>query len=434
MISSALRTLMRTVDVLVTATFSPTAVVAVGLATLYTRVPLRIGIGLGGAAIALASQDTGAEATASRNEAVSSALLVALIAGVPIALVGVFFGAPLVRVFGATGDVVTLGAVYLGVVLATAPARHVSIVTARALQGTGDTRTPMYVNGIADATNVTGSLVFGLGLFGAPRLGVLGVGSATAVSNVLSALALLAAVRSSRTDLSLVRPSDPVVARHLLVVAGPKVAEGLSSVVAQFPFNVLLLGFGTPVNAGYQIGQRVYQQVAAPLFRGYRTAVSVLVGQALGAGDPDEARHHGWATLGLGVLTVGGVGVALAVLAPDAVGLLASGSPAAVPYAVGFTRVYGLIAVLFVSHVVFSGVLSGAGETRVPLFARATGVFCVLVGGTYVLGVLAGWGPLGAYVAIAGQYAWMTLVEFTGFTRAPWAERAADMLAERTAS
>ena len=53
------RTLMRTVDVFVTGLFSPAAVAAVGLADLYARFPLRIGLGLGGGAISLSSQDTG---------------------------------------------------------------------------------------------------------------------------------------------------------------------------------------------------------------------------------------------------------------------------------------------------------------------------------------------------------------------------------------
>jgi len=431
MASQTLRTLMRTVDVLVTATFSPAAVVAVGLADLYGRVPLRIGMGFGGAAIALASQDTGADADANRAEAVSSAILMGLLAGVPIALCGILFGPSLIRLFGATGDTVTLGATYLDVVLATAPARHVSLVASRALQGTGDTRTPMYVTGFANVTNIAGSLVLGLGLFGVASYGVLGVGAATAASNVLSAALLVVAIGAFADDLELVRPHDLLIARQLLTVAAPKIAEGAATTLAEFPFNALLLGFGTPVNAGFQIGRRVYQQVTGPLSRGYRTAVGVLVGQALGDGDSAEARYRGWATAGLAALTVGGVGLVLVALAPDAVTVLAAGSPDALPYATEFARVYGLTAVFVALFVVLSGALGGASETRIPLFARATGVFGGLVGLTYVLGVVLGWGPLGAYVAVAVQYVWMAAVAVLGFRYSDWATRAADMMAER---
>nr|WP_255494081.1 MATE family efflux transporter [Halarchaeum sp. CBA1220] len=431
MASQTLRTLMRTVDVLVTATFSPAAVVAVGLADLYGRIPLRIGLGFGSAAIALASQDTGADADANRAEAVSSALVMGLLAGVPIALCGVSFGGPLIRLFGASGATVALGATYLAVVLATAPARHVSLVASRALQGTGDTRTPMYVTGVTNLTNITGSLVLGLGLLGVASYGVLGVAAATAASNVLSAALLVATIHSRKDDLALVRPRDLVVARQLLAVAAPKIAEGFATTLAEFPFNALLLGFGTPVNAGFQIGRRVYQQVTGPLSRGYRTAVGVLVGHALGDGDPGEARYRGWATTGLAVATVGTIGLALVALAPDAVRLLAGGSPDALPYATSFARVYGYTAAFVAAFTVLSGALGGASETRIPLFARTTGVFGGLVGGTYALGVVLGWGPLGAYVAVGGQYVWMAAVAFVSFACSDWARRATDMMAER---
>ncbi|MFB6177611.1 MAG: MATE family efflux transporter, partial [Halobaculum sp.] len=48
MTEQVFRTAMRTTDIIVTAQFSPAAVVAIGLADLYARLPLRIGLGLGG--------------------------------------------------------------------------------------------------------------------------------------------------------------------------------------------------------------------------------------------------------------------------------------------------------------------------------------------------------------------------------------------------
>jgi Na+-driven multidrug efflux pump len=76
MAEHVLRTLMRTTDIVVTGLFSPAAVAAIGLADLYARLPLRIGLGLGSGVIALSSQDTGSGATANRDEAITQALLV----------------------------------------------------------------------------------------------------------------------------------------------------------------------------------------------------------------------------------------------------------------------------------------------------------------------------------------------------------------------
>lgn len=421
---------MRTTDVLVTAQFSPAAVVAVGLADLYARFPLRIGLGLGGGAIALSSQDTGADAVANRDEAVTQAILMGALAGIPFVLVGVFLGQPAIGLLGADADTVRLGGTYLAIVFATAPARHVALIAARSLQGTGDTLTPMYVNVLSNALNVAGSLVLGLGLFGAPRLDVVGVGLATAGGNVLTATLLLAALWTDWSDASLVRPRDPVIARQLVRVSTPRVLEGFAGTLAEFPFNAILLGFGTPVNAGFQIGRRIYQQVTGPLSRGYNVASSVLVGQALGDGDAGRARFEGYAVTGLGLATVGLIGLGLVVAAPRLVAIFAE-DPATVPHAIAFTRAYGFTAATLVAFTVLSGALQGGSETRVPFVARVTGVFGVLLGGTYVWGVVFDAGALAAYVAVGAQWVWMALLVLAGFRYTDWAGRAAGMMAER---
>jgi len=436
MAEQTFRTAMRTTDVLVTALFSPAAVVAIGLADLYARFPLRIGLGLGGGAIALSSQDTGADATDTRDEAVTQAILVGALAGIPFVLFGLFFGEHAIDVFGrlvgerTSTEVVGLGSAYLAIVFATAPARHVALVAARALQGTGDTRTPMYVNVAANSVNIAGSIGLGLGLFGLPRLEVVGVGLATAGANVFTAGLLCLAIRGPWTEASFARPRDLTIASQLLRVSAPRVLEGFGSEIAEFPFNALLLGFGESVNAGFQIGRRVYQQVTGPLSRGYNVAASVLVGQSLGAGDPDEARFNGWAVAGLGVLTVGSSGLGLVALAPQLVPLFTDDA-STIAYAVDFARVYGLAGTVLVCFSALSGALQGASETRIPLVARISGMFGLFLGASWLFGRTAGFGPQGAYVGVFLAYAWMALVVVVGFRYSGWADRAAEMMAER---
>ena len=436
MAEQTFRTAMRTTDILVTALFSPAAVVAIGLADLYARFPLRIGLGLGGGAIALSSQDTGAGAAENRDEAVTQAILLGALAGVPFVLFGFLFGELAIGVFGrlvgerTSPAVVDLGSTYLAIVFATAPARHVALVGARALQGTGDTRTPMYVNIAANSVNIAGSIVLGLGLFGLPRLEVLGVGLATAGANVLTAGLLCVAIWGSWTDAEFARPRDLTIAKQLLVVSAPRVLEGFGSEIAEFPFNALLLGFGETVNAGFQIGRRVYQQVTGPLSRGYNVAASVLVGQSLGEGDPEAARFDGWAVAALGVLTVGTIGLVLVVAAPWIVPIFTD-DPATVAYAVDFARVYGVAAAGLACFSALSGSLQGASETRIPLVARVSAMFGLFLGLSWLLGRTAGFGPAGAYVGVFAAYGWMALVVAAGFRYSDWATRAADMMDAR---
>jgi len=436
MVEQVTRTLMRTTDIFVTALFSPLAVAAIGLADLYARLPLRIGLGLGAGAIALSSQDTGSGATTNRDEAVTQALVIGALAGVPFALAGVLFGEQAISVLGLWADrdemaeVADLGGTYLALVFLTAPARHVALVGARALQGTGDTYTPMYVNVASNGLNILLSLVLGLGLLGVPRLEIVGVGIATAVGNVFTAVAFLVAIATDWTEAEFVFPRRLVIARQLLVVSAPKISEGLVATLIEFPFNALLLVFGAEVNAGYQIGRRVYQQVTSPLSRGLNVGASIVVGQSLGEGDPGAARFDGWATAALGLVTVGTLGVVLAVFADPLAGLFTD-DPETLPVAAAFAFTYGVTAPFTVLYVSLSGALQGGSDTTTPFLARTLGLLVFYLGFSAVTSVLLGWGVFGIYVGIFLYYVSAFLVVAAGFRYGDWAARATEMMAER---
>ncbi|WP_121821663.1 MATE family efflux transporter [Halostella salina] len=430
MVEQFLRTLMRTTDVVVTGLFSPAAIAAVGLADLYARLPLRIGLGLGSGVIALSSQDTGSGADANRDEAVTQAVLLGALAGLPFAAFGLLLGDWAIDVLGAGSEVVSMGGVYLAIILATSPARHVALVAARSIQGTGDTRTPMYVNGFSNALNVAGTLVLGLGLGPAPQLQIVGVGLATAFGNVFTAGVLLLAMWRPWTLANLVRPRDWTITRQLLAISLPRILEGVATFVMDFPFNSILLVFGTEVNAAYQIGRRAFQQVTAPLSRGYRTGTGIVVGQSLGEGDAGAARYGGWAAALLGLVTVGTLGGVLFVGAEPLVAVF-TGDAETARYAVGFTRAYAVAAPFTVVYVVLAGALTSGSDTRTPFVARITGMFVGMIGISYVVGIRLDYGVVAAYAGIVVYFVWATILVAAGFHRGGWVGKTEAMMAER---
>ena len=430
MVEQVFRTLMRTTDIVVTGLFSPAAVAAIGLADLYARFPLRIGLSLGAAAIAISSQDTGSGAVKTRDEAITQAILMGAIAGLPFVVFGLVLGNWAIDILGAESAVVALGGVYLAIIFATSPARHVSLIAARALQGTGDTRTPMYVNIVSNGLNIVGSVVLGLGVGPFPELSIVGVGLATAFGNVFTAVVLVGAIASSWTAAGFVRPRDRTIAKQLLVISAPKLGEGVVETLVDFPFNALLLVFGTEVNAAYQIGRRMYQQVTGPLARGYNVAASIVVGQALGGGDPGDARFNGWATAALGLVTVGTIGIAL-VFGAERFVVLFTRDPETIAYATRFAQAYGLAAPALVLFTVISGSLQGASDTRTPFVARTTGLLGFYLGFSYLASVHYGFGVPGLYAGIVLCYVWSFALVTWGFARGNWAERATKMMTAR---
>ena len=436
MAEQVLRTLMRTTDLVVAGFFSPAAVAAVGLADIYARFPLRFGIGLGDGAIALSSQDTGADATANRDQAVSQALLLGLLGGIPFILFGLALNEWAIAILGglaeagAMAEVVDYGSTYLLIIMLSAPAVHVNFIAARAIQGTGDTRTPMYVNAAVNALNIclTVGLAFGVGPL--PELSIIGIAAATAIADTLGATVFLLVIASPLSELGYVRPRGMVIARQLVLISWPRIAEGLSEMIAEFPFNAILLAFGTEVNAAYHIGRRMYQQVASPLGRGYGVAANVLVGQSLGEGDPGRAYYYGWAATGLSVLTVGGLCALLFAFAEEFV-LIFTRDPVTVGYATAFARAYAISAVFIAAYIVLAGSLRGGSETVTPFVARMIGTFVFLLGFTYVVGIGLGYGVYAAYVAVVLDFAFRVVFIGTIFYRRRWVERGTSMMFER---
>ncbi|MGQ4555124.1 MATE family efflux transporter [Halobellus sp. GM3] len=429
-VQQTLNTLMRTVDILITGFFSPAAVAAIGLADLYSRVPLRIGMGLGSGAIALSSQETGRGSDVSRDRAITQALLVGALCGVPLVAVGLLFSQFMIGVLGAESEVVRLGSQYLAIIFAAAPMRIVGFVGARSLQGTGDTFTPMVVNGSATTINILLSVGLGLGVAGLPRLGIVGVGIATAVGRTVEALLFVGAILSDRTSVSLARPRGLTITRQLFAVSVPDIAGGLSSELANFPFNSLVLLFGTEANAAYHIANRIYQQFTAPLFRAFRTVASILVGQELGAGRPDEARYVAGAVCALSLSVLGAAG-ALLFVGAEPLAVLFTRDAATVAHAVGFNRAFAVSMVFIGVYFPLSGALKGGGDTRTPFYAGLVGSYVFLLGASYLFAITLGFGLTGVFAGIVLSYVSRAVIVGSGVLWGGWTDLAARMIAER---
>ena len=204
---------MRTTDVVVAGLISPAAVAAVGVGDSFSRIVNRVGAGLGDATIALSSQDTGADAYENRDEAIAQALGLGVLAGVPFVAFGLLFSYSAVALLGAERDVVRLGGQYLALIMAAAPAVHVARIGVKALQGTGDTRTPMYVRGSTNLLNIVGTVVLAFGVGPFPDLSVVGIGLATVLGEAVSALAIVGVLYRPASDLRPVRPTDLKIGR-----------------------------------------------------------------------------------------------------------------------------------------------------------------------------------------------------------------------------
>jgi putative MATE family efflux protein len=421
---------MRTTDLIVTGIFGPAAIAALGLANLYTRVALFIGIGIGTGALSLSSQDTGSSADTNRNKAISQALFLGFLIGIPLAVFAVVFARPALSIFGAPNNVIALGIPYLSIVLGTAPARHITLIGEKALQGTGDTKTPMYIRGGSNVVNIAGTVGLGLGLGPLPRLEIIGVALSTGGANVLAGLAVLGVMLSSRFEVNLVRPDDFIIMKQIIKIGVPRSVQGLARTAASFPLSTILVGFGVEIYAGYQVGRRVAQQLTGPLARSLNVVSSIQIGQALGAQKMEQVRFNTAALAVLGLLTTALLtagmfhwsGILASFFGDDQATRLASSV---------FIQAFAVAAVLRTLSRIYAGALQGGGETTKPFFAELFGGTGLLLGITYIGGVILGYGVEAAYVGIVLSGVGRLLLVFIWYRDSDWIQAAIDRMETR---
>ncbi|MFB6303380.1 MAG: MATE family efflux transporter [Haloferacaceae archaeon] len=377
MVTGGLRTVQRVIDFLMVGrAVGSDGVAALELGFQYYFVPFGLSLALTSGTISVVSRAIGADDRETANLAVKVSLWLALLLALPITAATWVGADAMLDLLTDDARTVRLGAAYLRVVMLSVTARFWSMIAARALAGAGDTRTPMYVRLVSVPANVGLNALLIYGLYGFPRLGVVGAAAGTAAANGLAAAAFLALLLSGRWSVRL-RVGGPQwdgrVARELVRVGLPLAGTRLSRTFGRFPFLFVLGVLGTDVVAAYAIGRRVMLLAMMPAW-GYATAASTLVGQHVGAGDPDRADEYGWQTLRVALATQLLVGAGLVAVARPVAAAFGADDPT---LTVTFIRAFGLGVAAFSVARTLRGALRGAGDTRWPLYGSLVGTYLV---------------------------------------------------------
>jgi len=392
MITGGMRTLLRTADFfMVSLALGEAAVAALELGFQYYFVPFGLALAVSSGTISVVSRFKGAEEHARADLAIKQSLWIALGISLPITAATWIYAEPLIDVLTNDPKAIELGAVYLRIVMLSVAFRFWSMIASRALAGSGDTRTPMYVRLVTLPTNVTlnAVLIFGLGPF--PTLGIAGAAWGTALSNVLAALIFFGLLLSGRFSVRFRfggRQFAPSIVTEIVRVGLPLAGTRLSRTFGRFPFLFFLGILGTPVLAAYAIGRRIMLLALMPAW-GYSTASSTLVGQSIGAGEDEKATDYGWQTLRLALATQLLIAAGIILLARP---IVLAFDTEYVGLTVEFVRIFGLGVAGFSISRTMRGALRGAGDMRWPLYGGLVGTYLVRL-------------PLGAIAVPAGAAA-----------------------------
>jgi putative MATE family efflux protein len=254
-----------------------------------------------------------------RDRAATLALHAAMIG----ACAGLFFTATMLglgRVFytllGGRGDVLEEAMQYSHVLFSGAISIWLVNTLASVVRGTGDMRIPsVTLIGTAVVQIAVGGAL-GLGLFGLPKFGMAGVAAGQLTAFTLGAIFLAWYLLSGNSRLTLNFKGFKFqrdMFFDILKVGAVACLSPLQTVLTVLIFTKILAGYGTATLAGYGMGSRL-EFLLTPISFAFGVASVPMVGMAMGAGLVTRARHVAWTAGAAAGITVGGIGLIVAVM------------------------------------------------------------------------------------------------------------------------
>ena len=288
-------------------------------------------------------------------------------------------------------------------------------------RGAGDAAIAMRSLWLANGINILlgPCLIFGVGPF--PRLGVTGAALATNIGRGTGVLYQL--YRLLRRDARVVVDRGhleirPAVMRTLLKLSGSGTLQVFIGTASWIGLIRILASFGSDALAGYLIGIRIIVFALLPSW-GLANAAATLVGQSLGAGNPERAEQAVWRAGLYNMLFLGLVGLGFVAGAEPLIGLFRQAPPVAT-VAVDCLRIVSYGFLFYAYGMVLTQSFNGAGDTWTPTILNLCCFWLWEIPLAYILSRRLGWGPEGVFVSITIAFSTIAVSSAVLFRQGRW--------------
>jgi putative MATE family efflux protein len=416
-----LESLFAVVDVFWVSRLGADAIATVGLTESLLTLVFAVGMGLALSTTAMVARRIGEKdpsgAAVAGVQAIVLGLATSLLIGVPC-----WFYAPhLLQLMGASPQIAATGSGYARIALGGCGAIVMLFLNNAIFRGAGDAAVAMRLLWVSNIINLVldPCLIFGWGPF--PKLGLTGAALATFIGRSIGVLyqvyRLLRGTERIRIITSQLRVDLGVLFRLVRV--------SLTGILQFAIANVSWIGlvrivslFGSAALAGYTIAIRIVIFVILPSW-GLSNAAATLVGQNLGAQQPERAEQSVWRTGLYNMTFLGTVGVFFIVFAEPIIRLFTH-DPAVVPLAVSCLRILSYGNIGFAYGMVMLQAFNGAGDTVTPTIVNFFGFWLFEIPLAYALAVPLHFKANGAYFSIVISESAIAVAGILLFRRGRW--------------
>lgn len=420
----SLESVFAVVDMFFVGKLGPNAIQTVGLTESVITIVYTIAIGLSIGATAMVARRTGEKDPEGAAHAGAQSMLIALLVTVAVSIPGVIFAPEILRLMKADPEVIKEGVVFTRIMLGGSLVIILLFLINGIFRGAGDPAMAMKSLWIASAINIVlcPLLIYGYGPF--PELGLKGAAIATTIGRgtgvIYQCYHLFGKKGIVKIKTSHFKWDLPIV-KTLFQISWPAIfqffmASGSWIVLARL---VAETG-GTEASAGYQIAIRNVVFFILPAW-GLSNAAATLVGQNLGAKQPERAERSVLLTTKYNAIFMAFVMVLFVLFAKPIISIFTS-EPEVMRYGAMSLQIIGTGYIFYGIGMVMMQALNGAGDTRTPTWINFFGFWVFQIPFAYFLAKGLNMGPTGAFISIPVAETAIALASYYYFKRGKWKE------------
>lgn len=416
-----MESLFAVVDIFFVSKLGKHAITTVGLTESMMTLVYTAAFGLSMAATAVVARRTGEkDGDAAAHTAVQS-LYVAVALAAVIAVTGIVFAPDLLALMGASREVVDNGHIYTRIMLGSNLIVILIFLINGIFRGAGDAAVAMRSLWIANILNIILCPLLINGLGPVPALGLKGAALATTIGRGTGVCYQLYHLFGGKGLIRIrrrhIRPDADVIWKLLKIAAGGT-AQLLINTTSWIFLVRLISRFGEDAVAGYTIAIRIIIFTLLPAV-GMANAAAALVGQNLGAGQPDRAETSVWRAALFNMVFLGLISIFF-LLAARPVVMLFTADTAIIVHAAQCLQLVSIGYIFYAYGMVLSQSFNGAGDTRTPTLINLVGFWMLQVPMAWVLAVNYNMGPSGVFWAIAIAESCIAIAAIVIFRKGWW--------------
>jgi putative MATE family efflux protein len=373
---------------------------------------------------AIVSRAVGAGDLDSARHASRQAILYAVLLSTAFGIAGYILTPWLLHFMSASPETTRHAIPYVRIFFATNLFSSLTETIYAVFRAAGNTRTPTFVGIIVVVANMVLDPVFIFGWGFIPRLDVAGAGLATAISLGIGTVLIWRALNKGKVGFEIPKPfttkTDWPEIRRISRIGLPIAVQQLTFVAVYWFLVSIVHRFGDSAGAAMGIGNRM-ESLSYLTCWGFSIAASTMVGQNLGAKQPDRAARGAWAATGLAVAATLATSIVF-ISMPNLIAAIFTPDPQVRKMAHDYLIILGLSQTVMALEIVLEGAFSGAGDTMPPMIVLLPGAI-VRIPLAYFLAFPAGLGLNGVWWTLTiTTFVKATVLAFW-FSRGKWKAR-----------